>query len=163
MNRNPKDKRSLLVLAGLAVAVLAVAVTGGVFTESSVDSWYARLDRPSWAPPNWLFGPAWTALYILMALAAWLAYLQGPKPRVRWAMTAWIVQLAINGVWSPIFFGARSLGAGAVVILFLEIAIWVTIWAFWRVSRLAAVLMVPYALWVAYAFLLNLAIWRMNV
>jgi tryptophan-rich sensory protein len=163
MTRDAKDKGSLAVLVGIVAAVIAAAVLGGLFTAEAVDSWYGQLDRPTWSPPDWVFSPVWTVLYALIALSAWLVYLRGPSRLVRWAMTVWTAQLVVNAVWSPVFFGARALGAGAIIVGALEVLVLLNIVVFWRVRALAGALLIPYAAWVAFAFALNLAIWRMNV
>ncbi len=141
------------------IVVFSVSVIGGLFTASSVGTWYEGLARPSWRPPNWLFGPVWTLLYAMMAVSAWLVWKKagfGP------ALLMFAVQLLINGIWSPVFFGAQSLGGGLVVIVALWFAIVGTIAMFWPVSLAAALLLLPYLAWVSFATVLNAAIWRMN-
>ena len=148
---------AMLVL--FLIVVFSVSVIGGLFTASSVGTWYEGLARPSWRPPNWLFGPVWTLLYAMMAVSAWLVWKKagfGP------ALLMFAVQLLINGIWSPVFFGAQSLGGGLVVIVALWFAIVGTIAMFWPVSLAAALLLLPYLAWVSFATVLNAAIWRMN-
>jgi len=141
------------------IAVYLVSGVGGAFTASSVGTWYAGLAKPSWRPPNWLFGPVWTILYAMMAVSAWLVW---RKAGFGAALLMFAVQLLINGIWSPVFFGAQSLGGGLVVIVALWFAIVGTIAMFWPVSTAAALLLVPYLAWVSFAVVLNAAIWRMN-
>ncbi len=152
---------------GIALAVfIAVCFTaagiGGIFTARSVQDWYAYLRRPAWAPPAWLFGPVWTALYLSMALAAWLIWRGRGFSGARGALVLFAVQLVLNAAWSPLFFGLRSPAAAFADIVALWVAIAATTVAFYRLSLPAGVLMTPYWLWVTFAAGLNLAIWRMN-
>lgn len=155
---------STLLKVALSIAIAqAAGIIGAVSTASAVDSWYRTLERPWFTPPDWLFGPAWVTLYTLMGVAAYLVWSKGPsKSAVKVALVAYGVQLLLNALWSPAFFGARSPLLGMIVILPLWVAIAATIGLFWRVSGVAAVLMVPYLLWVSYATALNVAIWQLN-
>lgn len=148
---------SFLVLLGLIAVCELVGVLGALVTDPG---FYEQLVRPSWAPPASVFGPVWTTLYALMAVAAWLVWRTGP--RSRGPLIWFAVQLALNALWSPVFFGLHSLGGGLIVIVMLELAILQTIRSFAPRSRLAALLMVPYAAWVAFATALNAAIWWLN-
>jgi benzodiazapine receptor len=149
----------ILALAGFLGANGAVALISGLATASSVRSWYPALAKPSWTPPPWVFGPAWTLLYVLTAVAGWLVW-----RRAGWsgALAAFGVQLVLNGAWSFCFFGARSPLAGLVDIALLWAAIVVTLELFRRVDRAAAWLLAPYLAWVTFAAALNLEIWRLN-
>ncbi len=150
---------------GLAVAVgvcFAAAGVGGRFTASSVGDWYAQLKKPSWTPPNWVFGPVWTALYLAMAVAAWLVWRRVGFGQAGWALGLFGVQLALNVLWSALFFGLRSPGAAFADIVALWQAIAATTIFFWRAVPLAGWLMLPYWLWVSFAAVLNLAVWQMN-
>lgn len=149
--------RSLLVLAALVALCQLAGVAGAVVTDAS---FYADLARPSWAPPGWLFAPVWITLYTLMGVAAWLVWRTGRGRRG--ALTWFAVQLVLNAAWTPVFFGLGSISGGLIVIIALELAILGTIVAFARRSRLAAVLMVPYAAWVAFALALNASLWSLN-
>lgn len=150
------------LLASVVACQLAGAL-GAVFTRAAVPAWYAGLKKPSFAPPNWLFGPAWITLYLLMAVAACLVWQKGLKhPGVRAALAAFAVQLLLNALWSPAFFGLRSPLAGAVVIVLLWLAIVMTLLLFWKLSRPAALLLLPYLLWVSYASALNISIYFLN-
>jgi len=146
---------------GLIVFLLlcyVAAFIGAQFTTPAVQSeWYAQLYRPSWSPPNWVFGPVWTLLYTLMAIAAWLVWRKRGVRGVWLPLLLFFVQLALNVLWSVIFFGLRlpDIAAGEIVLLWL--AILATIIAFWRVTPVAGWLMVPYLLWVTYASTLNFA------
>ena len=153
-------------IIGILVAVVIaerVGVSGAVATVEAVRDWYPTLEKPWFTPPNWLFGPAWTTLYAMMGVAAYLVWRHGwEQGAVKAALVAYGVQLALNALWSPVFFGLRAPGPGLVVIVALWIAIAVTIVWFGRVSTIAAWLMVPYLAWVTYATALNFEIWRLN-
>ena len=148
-----------LGLVGWLLLTFAVAAAGAV---ASVDAanFYAQLSKPSWPPPAGVFGPVWTVLYALMGVAAWLVW-RSPGPRAA-ALTLFTAQLAANALWSWLFFGWR-LGALATVEVFVLLALIVaTIGAFWRTSRTAALLLLPYLFWVGFASLLTWAVWRGN-
>ena len=151
--------RTWLGLAGWVALPFVAAWFGSRFTASE---WYASLDRPSWAPPSWLFGPVWTALYLAMGIAAWLVWKDRGFARARGALLLFLAQLLLNALWSWIFFGLREMGAALVEIVVLWLLIAATIAAFWRHSRPAALLLVPYLAWVTFATALNFALWRMN-
>jgi len=149
-------------LFGLLGWLLAAFVTAAVGAVASVDaaSFYAQLSKPSWAPPAWVFGPVWTVLYGLMGIAAWLVW-RSPGPQ-RAALTLFGAQLVTNPLWSWLFFAWHRGALAAVEILVLLALIVAMIVAFWRISRVAALLMVPYLLWVGFASLLTWAVWRSN-
>lgn len=154
--------RELLALAGFVVLCLAVAAAGGAVTSTSVDTWYAALEKPAFNPPDWVFGPVWTALYLMMALAAWRVWRLPRERGVRAALGLWALQLALNLTWSYVFFGARMMGAALAEIAVLLVAIVATLALFWRLDRIAGALLVPYAAWVAFAMVLNASLWRLN-
>jgi benzodiazapine receptor len=149
----------LLGLAGWLSAAFAAGAVGAV---ASVDaaSFYAQLSKPSWAPPAGVFGPVWTALYALMGVAAWLVW-RSPGPK-RVPLGLFGVQLAANALWSWLFFAWHRGALAAVEVLVLLALIVATVMAFWRTSRLAALLLVPYVLWVSFASALTWAVWRSN-
>lgn len=151
--------RDVLGLIGWIALSFVPAWLGSMATDPS---WYRTLERPTWAPPGWLFGPVWTVLYLLMGIAAWLVWRRGGFGAARLALVLFIVQLVFNGVWSWLFFGLRrpDIALGEIMILWLLIA--ATAVAFWRHSRAAAWLLAPYLLWVTFAAVLNFAIWQMN-
>jgi benzodiazapine receptor len=164
---------SVLVLAAFLAISFAVAAVGGIATAGNVTGWYADAAKASWNPPNWLFGPAWTFLYAVMSVAAWLVWRAGrrgdaPAAVVRPALTWYVVQLVLNAVWTPVFFGLYpTLGAPAlwialVIILALDAAVLLTMLAFWKASRVAAWLLVPYWAWVLFATTLNWALAALN-
>jgi len=143
-------------------AVVAVAALGGMATASSVGTWYTTIAKPSWNPPSWLFGPVWSLLYLMMAVAASLVHLTGEGTARRNALTLFVVQLALNGLWSWCFFAARSPLLGLIDIAALLVALFLTMLAFLRVSCAAMFLLVPYFLWVSFAAILNGTIWWLN-
>lgn len=150
----------LVLAVGLC---LAVGALGSLATTPKIPTWYAGLAKPSWTPPDWAFPIAWTTLYVLMAVALWrLWQLHAPSPERRRAIGLWLVQLALNAVWSPIFFGWEAPGAALVVVAALWLAIAATIGACLRIDRIAAWLLVPYLAWVSYATSLNAAIVALN-
>jgi tryptophan-rich sensory protein len=153
--------RQVVALAVIVLIVMLAAGLGGFFTGRSVSTWYRTLSRPDWTPPDWLFGPVWTALYLSMAVAAWMVWRRG-APAATAAMAAFAVQLALNVAWSALFFGLRSPAAGMADIVLLWLAIAATIACFLRVSIPAGIIMLPYLAWVSFAAALNFAIWRMN-
>jgi tryptophan-rich sensory protein len=151
-----------LALTGFLVLAFAVAAIGGAVTANSVDTWYRALNKPTINPPDGVFGPVWTLLYIMMAIAAALAW-SGARGAARRAAISWfLVQLALNLSWSALFFGLHQIGLALVCLVLLWLAIAVTARCFWRVRLTAGLLMVPYLIWVAYAGVLNFLIWRLN-
>jgi tryptophan-rich sensory protein len=152
----------MLLLAAFVFVCLGGGAASGLATPPG--EWYASLAKPAWTPPPWVFGPAWTALYLMMAVAGWRLWRRrDARPReARVALVLFAVQLALNFLWTPVFFGMQAPGPALVVIFLLLLAIAATILAAWRACRTAAVLLVPYLAWVAFASALNAAIWRMN-
>ncbi|TCK23729.1 TspO/MBR related protein [Ancylobacter aquaticus] len=150
----------LVLAVGLCLAVGAV---GSLVTAPQIPTWYAGLAKPSWTPPDSAFPIAWTILYVLMAVALWrLWQLHAPAPARRLAIGLWLAQLALNALWSPLFFGLEAPGAALIVVMALWLAIAATIWACTRIDRIAAWLLVPYLAWVSYATALNAAIVVLN-
>ncbi|AUS79868.1 tryptophan-rich sensory protein [Actinoalloteichus sp. AHMU CJ021] len=150
--------RGLLVFVA---AVAATAVVGSLASRSAAED-YAALELPSWAPPSWLFGPVWTALYVLIAVSGWLVWRRHGITGARTALGLYGAQLVLNAAWTPLFFAAGRYGLALVdiVVLFLVVAVLVGLFA--RLHRTAAVLLVPYLLWVGFAALLNAAVWSLN-
>jgi tryptophan-rich sensory protein len=152
--------RTWLGLAGwLALAYAAAAV--GAVASVQAPSFYLELARPAWAPPPGVFGPVWTALYGLMGIAAWLAW-RSADPRRRTALTLFVVQLAVNALWSWLFFRWRLGGWAFADILLLDVLVAATLVAFWRIRRGAGLLLVPYLAWIAFATALTWAVWQAN-
>lgn len=156
------DRRSILVLMLFIAICLGVSAVGAWATAGSVATWYPTLHKPSWNPPAWVFGPVWTALYLTMAVAAWLVWRRAGWRGAPGALGLFAVQLGLNLAWSPLFFGLRSPGAALLDIWALWLAIAATLVAFFRIERIAAALLVPYWLWVSFATALNAAIWTLN-
>ena len=152
--------RQILALVLFLVVTFAAAGIGSLATTPNIPTWYATLAKPSWNPPNWIFGPVWTILYISMAVAAWLVWRQGGI--WQWPLALFAVQLGLNAAWSWIFFGFHMPGAALIEIVALLAAIAATTIAFWPKSMAAGILMLPYLGWVAFASVLNFTIWRLN-
>ena len=153
--------RQIAGLAGwLIVSFIAAAIGGAASIQAG--PFYAQLIRPDWAPPGWVFGPVWTTLYVLIGVAAWLVWRVGGFLAARSALTLFLVQLALNALWSWLFFGWH-LGALAFAdVLLLWALILATLVAFWRIRPLAGALLVPYLLWVSFASALNYSVWQLN-
>jgi benzodiazapine receptor len=150
------------LVSAIVVCQLA-GVVGSLFTVSSIPTWYAGLEKPFFAPPNWLFAPVWIFLYALMGVSLYIVWNQGTsKAAVRTAMYTFGVQLVLNALWSALFFGLESPLLGLVGIVALWVAIVVTIFRFYRVSKKAGLLLLPYIVWVTIATILNLSIWLLN-
>ena len=156
---NPRGLPSLLALLGFVGLALLVGAAGGAITADSVRGWYLTLTRPPGVPPNWAFPVVWTALYVLMGIAAWLAWRQLGHRR---ALRLWGWQLLANALWTPAFFGLHSPPLALAVIVVLLVLIAWTMRAFFRIDRAAAALFLPYAVWVCYATYLNAGMWWLN-
>ncbi len=139
----------------------AVGFLGSFFTMSSIPTWYAALAKPSFNPPNWIFGPVWTTLYLMMGISLYLVWMKGFKKN-KPAILIFLIQLALNFVWTPVFFGLHQLLLALIIIVLLWIEIFITIRKFYRISKPAAYLLVPYILWITFATALNLAIVILN-
>lgn len=149
-----------VVLAGLIILCLVTGFIGSLASMDAIPTWYATINKPSWNPPNWVFGPVWTILYIMMAVAAWRVWLT--HDRVKPALTLFFIQLAFNLAWSLIFFGLRSPGGALIEVVPFWAAILATMLAFFGRDKWAGLLFVPYLAWVSFAAVLNFAIWRLN-
>jgi translocator protein len=146
----------------LSLILFIVLVLGGglvVGFLTAPGEWYADLIKPSFNPPAWLFGPVWTVLYIFIAIAGWRVWKRDPTG---WPMKLWWAQLVLNFLWTPVFFAAHQIALALIVILLLLAAILAFIATAWRQDRVGALLFVPYAAWVAFASVLNGAIWALN-
>lgn len=159
-NRPWKNWMKLIV----SIAVpLIVGGTASFFTVTGLGSWYSSINKPSWNPPNSVFGPVWTTLYIMMGIALFLVWKSdAPKLQKQNAIVLWVVQLAFNFMWSFIFFNQHQIGWAMADIVVLWFFILLTIIAFSKISKLAAWLLVPYISWVTFASLLNYSIWQLN-
>ncbi|MGC8743726.1 MAG: TspO/MBR family protein [Verrucomicrobiia bacterium] len=151
--------RSAIILCVFLVATFFVAGASGLVTAPAVRDWYPSLVKPSWTPPSWVFGPVWTLLYALMAIAAWLVW---RKDGWSSALGLFAIQLTLNAAWSPLFFGLRRIDLALIDIVALWVAIVATIVAFAKKSPLAAWLLTPYLLWTSFASALNFTLWRLN-
>ena len=152
-------RKQIFCLAILLILCFVVGGVGGMTTAPNIPIWYAGLAKPPWTPPDWIFGPVWSLLYLSMAVAAWLVWRQKDSTP---PMVLFGVQLAFNAAWSWLFFGLRSPGAAFADVVLLWTVIVATTVAFWRRSTLAGILFLPYLAWVSFASALNFAIWRMN-
>jgi benzodiazapine receptor len=164
MMENAITKRSghAVALVGWLALCFAVAGISGAFSANAITTWYAALVKPDFNPPNQLWGPIWTVLYIMMAVAAWMVWKSpGSRARTR-ALVLFCMQLALNLSWSAIFFTRHQIGAALVEILLLWLAILATMLGFFTVRRDAAWLLIPYLAWVSFAAYLNWAIWKLN-
>ena len=159
MDSSAHPIRLWLALGGWLLLCFAAAALGGFFMPGE---WYASLEKPSWNPPGWVFGPVWTALYATMAVAAWLVWRRGGFAAQRRPLLLFIVQITLNAAWTPLFFGLRRPGVAFAEIVLLWLAIAATLLVFARVSRPAAWLLVPYLAWVGFAAVLNFTLWRLN-
>lgn len=151
--------RSGLFLMLFISLSLGAGALGGLATDAS---WYQELARPSFAPPPWVFGPVWTALYLMIGAAAFWIWRADGGERGRRALALWAMQLLLNAAWTPVFFGLREIGAALVVIVLMWLAIAATIIAFARIRRGAGLVLLPYLVWVSFATVLNLRLWQLN-
>ena len=153
--------RPLVALAVSVLAVVAASALGGLATSSAAED-YGRLEQPGFAPPSWVFGPTWTVLYLLMAVAAWLVWRTGPSPDTRRALTLYAVQLVLNAAWTPLFFGLGWRGIAFFELGALLLVLIATIVLFWRRSAVAGAMLLPYLAWSVFAWCLNFAVWQLN-
>ena len=151
-------KKIWKLVISLLLPFLASAI-GGLFTASSVSTWYVELSKPSFNPPSWIFGPVWTILYLLMGISLYLVWIKKyDKP----AFIVFGVQLVLNALWSILFFGIKSPFFAFIEIILLWLAILITIVYFYRINKISAYLLIPYMLWVTFAAVLNFAIFILN-
>jgi translocator protein len=158
-SRSKKIVIEILKIAGCIILCLLAGIIGALFTTTGPNSWYSQLNKPSFNPPNWIFGPVWTILYIMMGIALYLAIRKKVSKK---AIIFFIAQLVLNTLWTIIFFGMHNLLIALIEIMILWIFILLTIIEFHKKSRAAAYLMIPYILWVSFATLLNIAICILN-
>ncbi len=161
-----KSQHTVMQVLMLAISILICLLPGLIgsrITSKAIPEWYAYLKKPSFTPPNWVFGPAWTTLYVLMGIALFLVWRKGiSTPGVKVALIVFAIQLVINAIWTPVFFGLRSPGGGLIVIVALWITILFAIIRFIPISKTAGFLLFPYIAWVSFATALNLSIYRLN-
>ena len=156
---SPTRLKSAVALAGWLALCFSAASLGAVFAPGE---WYAALEKPAWNPPAWVFGPVWTALYTLMAVAAWLVWKRGGFAGHRAALSLFLAQLLFNALWSPLFFGRQDPGLALADLLLLWLALLMTVAGFWKARPLAGVMLLPYLAWVTFAGALNFTLWRLN-
>ncbi|MGD9403038.1 MAG: tryptophan-rich sensory protein [bacterium] len=153
----------IVKLAFSVIICMIPAFVGAMINAKAIPTWYAFANKPPFSPPDWIFAPVWTGLYILMAVALFLIWRKGIDfPGVAVAIWAFAVQLLLNGLWTPVFFGLRAPLAGLVVIGLLWVAILITIVKFFALSRAAAVMLIPYLAWVSFATAVNAAFYLLN-
>lgn len=152
----------LKLIVSIVICQLA-GIIGSLFTTPAINTWYESLNQPTFRPPNWLFGPVWLVLYLLMGISAYLVWQKGlDKKEVRTALIIFAVQLVLNSFWSIIFFGMKNLSFALAEILVLWLFIILTIFKFYQIDKRAALLLIPYLLWVSFASFLNCSILRLN-
>lgn len=152
--------RQALALGGWLALCFAAAGTAA-FVSSGM-GWYAELHKPAWNPPAWIFGPVWTTLYAMMAVAAWLVWRVGGWKEQRRALGLFLLQWLLNVLWTPLFFGLHRPGLAFADIILLWLALAATLRLFWQAQNVAGILLVPYLAWVSFAAVLNFVIWRLN-
>lgn len=155
--------RSILRLLACLVVCLGIGIVGSIFTRPEIPGWYAGLAKPSWTPPPFVFPIAWTTLYVMMAIAFWRLWDRvAPSDARRRAIIFFAIQLALNAIWSPVFFGRHGIRMGLAIILLMAVFIAATIVSTVRIDRLAALLLVPYLGWVLYASTINAGVVALN-
>jgi tryptophan-rich sensory protein len=155
----PSLGRKILGLVGWLLLCFVAAAFGSLFKPGE---WYAQLQKPTWNPPNWIFGPVWTVLYTMMAVAARRVWTHGGFAEQRLPLGLFLLQLILNAAWSALFFGLHNPALAFAEIVLLWLAILGTVLAFWKVHRGAGLLLVPYLAWVTFAAVLNFTLWQLN-
>jgi tryptophan-rich sensory protein len=158
----PSKRVQFFGLIGWLVACFATSAIGAFASIQAREFYGQQLTQPSWPPPGWLFGPVWTTLFAMMAIAAWLVWRKGGFSNNRLALSLFLGQLVVNALWSWLFFAWHQGALALADIALLWVLIAATIVCFWRVSHLAGILMIPYLLWVSFASVLNYAMWQLN-
>lgn len=156
-----KSKNIIALILFISICLVAEFI-GSMLTFISVNDWYQTLTKPTWTPPNWLFGPVWTTLYILMGISAWLVWNQGGFQQNKTALSIFFIQLFFNVIWSGLFFGLQQLTMAFIDIVLLWILILTMIITFYKSHKIAGLINILYLLWVSYAGALNFQIWRLN-
>jgi len=158
--------KNISIAAG-AIASIIIAQTAGIvgsiFTAPSIKTWYEFLEKPFFSPPNWLFAPAWVLLYTLMGIAAFLVWRKKENPARKETLELYILNLILNAFWSVLFFGLKNPGIAFFEIMTLWIVILIVMMKFFKIEKTAGILFIPYILWVTFAAILNLAVWRLNL
>ncbi len=154
--------KSIIILILFILICQSVGIIGATFTMSSLDNWYRTIQKPSWNPPDWIFGPVWTTLYAIMGFSMWTIWKNRATQKISWCIIIFIIQLLLNGIWTPLFFGLKNPALALIDIMFLFSAIIATIIIFYKVNRLASLILIPYLLWVGFATILNYHLWKLN-
>lgn len=160
MTQFPQNKQIIGLVAWLLISFVAAAIGGAAAAQAG--SFYMQIVRPGWAPPADIFGPVWTVLYALMGIAAWLVWRVGGFRAARTALVLFVLQLAVNALWSWLFFGWHRGALAFADIIALWILVVATLVAFWRIRPLAGALLIPYLLWISFASALNYSVWQLN-
>ena len=155
-------KKSILPLLISILIVFSFGFIGSFFTTSSITTWYAFINKPLFSPPNWIFGPVWTLLYILMGISAFLIWKKRDNLKTKQALVFYGIQLILNALWSIIFFGMHNPGLALLEIIILWLFILITLIKFYKINKTAGLLFIPYLLWVSFASILNYVIWMLN-
>ena len=160
------EKSNLIEILKLVISLAFCQLAGfigSLFTTPSIPTWYAALNKPAFNPPNSIFGPVWTTLFLLMGISAYLIWRKGVHDKnVKIALLIFIVQLLLNVTWSFLFFGLHSPSSAFFEIIILWLAILVTVFSFMKISKPAGILLLPYLLWVSFASVLNFSLWKLN-
>lgn len=160
VQKEKKKWGSLLLFIGVC---LIIEVVSSIFTMESVDGWYLTLRKPFWTPPGWVFGPVWTILYISIAVSGWLVYVsKAPKKYIYKGLAIWGFELLFNFIWSFFFFYLQSTILGLIDIIILDVLVLINILYFWKISKVAGAILLPYFFWILYATTLNAGIYLMN-
>lgn len=160
MNTEPRNYKHLVYFI---LIIISIQLIGWFITLSSITTWYPTLVKPSWNPPDWVFGPIWTILYFMIAVSGWIIYEAPPFPERSRGLFFYWIQLFLNAIWSFFFFYLQKPLWSLLDIIFLTMTIYFTIRSFWVVDRLAAALLIPYFIWICFATSLNVAIWFLNL
>jgi tryptophan-rich sensory protein len=160
--RRPKLKHDILGLVVFLALCVLVSGAGGAVTAKSVGTWYQALQKPSFNPPDWIFAPVWTVLYLFMAIAGWRVWRTAPGELGRLELAVFVAQLGLNFAWSFMFFAIQRVDLALAIIIVLFLVIIANTILFWRIDRWAGILFVPYVLWVGFAAVLNASIWALN-
>jgi tryptophan-rich sensory protein len=149
------------ILVSILIAQMAGFI-GSVFTVGSIGNWYMFINKPSWNPPSFIFGPVWVTLYTLMGLSSYLVWRERKTKKVTVPLLFYLAQLLLNASWSIVFFGMNNIGLAFINIIILLILILITLIKFWKINKWAGILLIPYLLWVGFASVLNYTIWTLN-
>jgi tryptophan-rich sensory protein len=153
----------LILFSSIIICQLAGFI-GSIFTTPAIPNWYANINKPTFRPPNWVFAPVWTTLYLLMGIALFLVLRKGLNEKgIKIAVAVFALQLVLNALWSYLFFGLESPFAAFIEIIFLWATILISIILFFRISWVAGALLIPYIIWVSFASVLNFSIWQLNI